>query len=411
MKMSHWKFATSFSISLLLVFGGMLSYQFSMNERNIHKTDSTVILSSSDNPVLVSNARMVYDSESDIIVCYGGFDGSDQYRHETWVYDWNQNSWENMTAGLNPGPRADPMMVYDSNSDRVLLYGGIATKTPETIYMSDLWEYDFNSNTWTNVTTKVGPGKLQGAGMVFDKESNMVIMFGGMHTPILTGEGHSDETWAYNVSSNVWTNMGPAEHPSKRHHVGMTYDVDSDRVVLFGGFDPGAWNNVSAESWTYDVNSNVWTQVSATVAPEARFYGEMAYDIHSDRTILFGGASSTLWDQLGDTWSYGLDSNVWTNMGPAQHPSNRQAFAVAYDSESDRMVLWGGISATSWEEYEFREDHTWAYNLDSNVWSNMAESDGNNTTPSLTPIPGVVIFIGGTIGIVLVAVILVRLKR
>jgi hypothetical protein len=196
----------------------------------------------------------------------------------------------------------------------------------------------------------------------------------------------------------------------------MVYDANSDRVVLFGGFDSSAWNNVSDETWTYHVDSNVWSQVGATVAPEARFYGEMVYDIYSDRTILFGGASSTVWDQLGDTWSYHLDSNVWTNMGPAQHPSNRQAFAVAYDSESDRMVLWGGVSTTSWEDYEFREDHTWAYNLDSNVWSNMAESDGNNTTPETTPPPPtpilvVTILIGGTISIVLVAVILVRLRR
>src|SRR5437660_1798272 len=38
-------------------------------------------------------------------------------------------------------------MVYDSQSDRVVLFGGSLGAT----FLADTWEYDFNANSWTFV--------------------------------------------------------------------------------------------------------------------------------------------------------------------------------------------------------------------------------------------------------------------
>jgi hypothetical protein len=35
-------------------------------------------------------------------------------------------------------------------------------------------------------------------------------------------------------------------------------------------------------------------------------------------------------------------ANTWTNMNPSTHPGARSGHAMAYDSESDRVILFGG---------------------------------------------------------------------
>ena len=72
----------------------------------------------------------------------------------------------------------------------------------------------------------------------------------------------------------------------------------------------------------------------------------MAYDAESDRVILFGGDSRPIQFHQGDTWAYDLDTNSWTDMNPATSPAERALPAMAYDPQSDRVILFGGWSGT-----------------------------------------------------------------
>src|SRR3989442_8385889 len=79
------------------------------------------------------------------------------------------------------------------------------------------------------------------------------------------------------------------------------------------------------------------------VGPPVRDFHAMAYDSRSDRVILFGG-----WGgygnprPLGDTWAYDFSTNTWTQMFPAVGPPARMYFAMTYDNQSDRVILFGG---------------------------------------------------------------------
>src|SRR5712691_8764022 len=91
----------------------------------------------------------------------------------------------------------------------------------------------------------------------------------------------------------------------------------------------------------------------------------------------------------------GLDHNIWTNMNPAIHPSNRIGHRMAYDSGSDRIVLFGGLT----EVGGIRNDETWIYDFDTNTWT--------RTTPPATPGAGLSswIFPGVVVAVVVVAAI------
>ena len=211
-------------------------------------------------------------------------------------------------------------------------------------------------NEWRNAFPSAPvPEARWGHATTYDLESDRVVLFGGQ---VLSGP-MSDETWAFDSRTNRWTNLNPSPRPSIREGAGMTYDMESDRVVLFGG-----GNHFTAvytdETWAYDYNSNTWTNKAPSVRPSVRYDMPMAYDSESDRVILFGGAAAS---RNNETWAYDLNTNTWTNMNPSSSPSPRQAAGMAYDARADRVVLFGGAPGPLGD--------TWTYDFNTNRWANM----------------------------------------
>ncbi|MGA2113024.1 MAG: kelch repeat-containing protein [Anaerolineales bacterium] len=104
--------------------------------------------------------------------------------------------------------------------------------------------------------------------------------------------------------------------------------------------------------------------------PTARGGAVMAYDAKADRIILFGGTSATQYD-LPDTWAYNYNTNTWTKLA---YGPGRTWGGMVYDSASDRIILFGG---GLWD-YGGVYNDTWAYDYNTNTWTDMKPS----TSPS-----------------------------
>ena len=286
----------------------------------------------STKPSARSGHAMAYDSESDRSILFGGYSGS--YEGDTWAYDYNTNTWTLVKAS-GPGTppiRSQHTMAYDTESDRVILFGGQYEGTP----LGDTWAYDYNINTWTIMNPLTAPSPTTNHAMVYDSESDRVIIFGGP----------SAETWVYNYNSNIWTKKTPASSPNPRSDHAMAYDSESDRVIMFGRDGGGSF-----DTWAYDYNMDAWTNLNPMTGPSSRSQHAMAYDSESDRVVLFGGSGLT-----DDTWTYDFNANIWVNKNPSAKPSPRIDFAMSYDSESDRIILFGGLAT-------LKNDETWSYEL------------------------------------------------
>lgn len=167
-----------------------------------------------------------------------------------------------------------------------------------------------------------------------------------------------------------WTEMAPAVAPSARHEHNVAYDAESDRVILFGGLTVGPPTlRASDETWAYDFNSNTWSLMQPPTSPSPRFMHAMAYDAESDRVILFGG----IFKAQPETWAYDFNADTWTNMTPAVQPAGYVNSRMVYDSESDRIILFGGDTENT-PIHQSPTDETWSYNFDANTWTQMNPS-------------------------------------
>lgn len=288
----------------VVLFGGLGQQPLSDTWAYDFSTNTWAKMSPTSGPDALASSAMTYDAESDRVILFGGAtlgsDGEFQHMDTTWAYDFNSNTWEQMNPSDSPSPRLVRAMVYDSNSDRIILFGGRASEIEQ---YADTWTYDFNSDTWTAMAPGEAPPAEGGASMAYDAESNVVILFGK------SGE-FSNKLFVYNLETDSWTAIETTGGPARRDLQAMAYDAESDRVILVGGTAGGD------EVWAYDYNSNTWTELESDANLSERRYHVMAYNAAIDRIILFGGQKHGA--DSNETWAYDYNSDTWIKMAP--HP-------------------------------------------------------------------------------------------
>ncbi|MFX1578453.1 MAG: Kelch repeat-containing protein [Promethearchaeota archaeon] len=315
---------------------------------------------------------IVYDSESDRSILFGGWTEDFTSLGDTWAYDLNTNTWENKSPLSAPGIRGGHAFAYDEESDRVILFSGQESGASETLEnWNDTWAYDYNTNTWENLEPINMPPPRLSAAMVYDSESDVCILFGG----IPDGGSFVGDTWAYDYNTNTWTNMSPLVSPSNRVS-SMAYDIESDRVVLYGGGGYIFWPLVMhTDTWVYDYNSNTWSEM--TPADNPLSMGMITYDEDSDVCVFHGGTLD--WYEVSivtETWTYDYNTNMWTQIDTEQYPEPRSRIGITYDSESDCVILHSGgqleIEDGDWENatYDIIND-LWIYDANTETWEKM----------------------------------------
>ena len=315
-----------------------------------------------DFPIGRANLMMAYDIESDITIIYGGWKNPAPFElGDTWSYDYDTDTYTNMSPTISPPVREVSGMVYDSQSDKIVLFGGLEDFTT-SLFRNDTWTYDYNTNTWENVTSGIAPPARDAFSLVYDSESDRVILFGGGVTPKF------NDTWAYDLETNTWEQMSPSNSPSARYFQSIAYDEESDRVILFSGRSDGA---KVADTWAYDYNSDSWNELSISTQPVWRRGHFMTYDNESDSIVLFGG-SDVNDAALDDTWLFDYNSNTWTQVNPPNSPYARLRHSMVYDDESDIIISFGGTDLGIYAGNIITTDTTWAYDTNANNWTQMA---------------------------------------
>ena len=181
-----------------------------------------------------------------------------------------------------------------------------------------------------------------------------------------------------------WVNLMPLVTPPARYHAWgqTTYDSQADRIILFGG-EKSTYGYLF-DTWAYDYNTNTWeNRTTPQMVNEGKCIACLAYDSESDRIIMFGGTDENYFfgsSGIGETWSYDYANNNWTEMTPTISPPARGGHSMSYDEVNDRIIMYGGFTEQIYlNNAPFYHD-TWAYDYNTNTWTNL---NPINTPPPL----------------------------
>ena len=234
----------------------VLSDDFSTLQTWAYDANSDAWTRLADGPRRMVGQRLAYDKESDRIIVFGGFD-FDNFKlvDETWVFDYNTNTWTNMQPRIHPSSRNFIGMVYDTKADRVVLWGDWQRNyTPATD--ESVWTYDYNTNTWQEFKHKKdGPNVRDYTMLAYDEKADKIIMYGGY-------DYGNDETWVYDLNTDTWQQMQPSNNPGVISRYGMVYIKDVNRTLLFGGQDGATHFVYKGGTWSYQLKTNRWNNIS-----------------------------------------------------------------------------------------------------------------------------------------------------
>jgi len=87
----------------------------------------------------------------------------------------DQYEWKNITTSP-PNPRVESAMVYDSDNEKIILFGG---RDNNWQMLNETWEYDIASNAWNQLNTNGTPEGRLFHSMAYDPIGGQTILFGG----------------------------------------------------------------------------------------------------------------------------------------------------------------------------------------------------------------------------------------
>jgi uncharacterized protein (TIGR03437 family) len=276
---------------------------------------------------------MAYDSARGQVVLFGGENAANFLCGDTWV--WDGANWTQKFPQTSPPAREAHAMAYDSAHAQVVLFGGNGgASVLGPGYLNDTWVWD--GSNWTRKSPQTSSPARFGHAMAYDSAHGQVVLFGGTSANLFT------DTWVWDGAN--WTQQSPQSSPPGRNFGAMAYDSAHGQVVVFGGNNNGAFLN---DTWVWD-GSN-WTKRSPQTSPSARESPAMAYDSAHSEVVLFGGglfnAVTVSLSDFNDTW--GWDGSNWTQQSPPTSPPARDSQAMAYDSDRDSVVSFGGANANA----------------------------------------------------------------
>jgi N-acetylneuraminic acid mutarotase len=251
---------------------------------------------------------MAYDSASDRTIYYTGNNLPSDFgsANQTWAYDYNTDTWTDLHAIGTPSGLLGARMVYDTKPDRMILFGGLDLPLMKK-YRNETWAYDFNTNTWNNMNPTTSPPGQNFFQMVYDATSDRVLAW------IMPDVGDGNNMWAYDFETNTWTEM-PVKEPAWRYYGAMVYVPTVKRDFVFGGVTPDTEKPFD-DLWTYDAVTNTWEQLSFVSGPSARGWHTMTYSTKSDRIVLIGGGTDR-YSFTNEVWIFDPNAKTWMQVGP-----------------------------------------------------------------------------------------------
>jgi len=190
------------------------------------------------------------------------------------------------------------MMVYDAAADRMLLFGGADYTQENAPHFTETWEYDFNTNRWSQRHPSRHPPGRGYFGMVYDAAADRTLVFGGRGE---ADEAHAGELWAYNYKADSWDLVLYRGEVVSDHHPAMTYAPGVDKTYYVA----------NTKAWSFDYPSRTWTPLAYDSAMGVRYFAALAFELRSRKLVLFGGGPRGLrYDN--QTWIYDPAADRWT---------------------------------------------------------------------------------------------------
>ncbi|HEY3449084.1 MAG TPA: hypothetical protein VGK67_22170 [Myxococcales bacterium] len=296
-------------------------------------------------PPTLQGHKAVYHRGRRSIVVYGGWDGScadHQQCLSSTMWEYDGSTWSPLCLDCAPGGRYVHGLVYDSQRDKVVLFGG---STKEVEFSNDVWEWDAELG-WVLVdaggdpqTRPDLPSPRNRSHFTWDEARNVAVLYGGYSVDA----GAGLDTWEYDAATRAWTQLsnpnGVDPGPNCDWTNDMVFDPAASRMLLYGGFDCTGTRRDDLWSW----DGAGWSQVCAECTGLSREGHGLVVDLARGKLVVAQGFMDSSQEVEG-VWEQDLARIAqvpWPKLNVGPTPA-RDGMTLTWYPELGASVFFGG---------------------------------------------------------------------
>ena len=334
----------------------------------------------------VKRRFILFGGNPEFAVCPGFAESV--YLGDTWAFWVDCGVWEKLPSG--PSARGRANAVYDAKDHAMVVFGGRWRASPTsgayTVY-NDVWWLDLTTDTWSEVkATGAKPVGRANASAVWDSDQNRLLVFGGNKSTSGLSYQPLNDTVALDLATDTWEKLAATGMPTARLFAAAAYDSTHKSLVITQGGDENAFSGpFLGDSWSLDLGTLKWKKLpSGGASPDHRIWGTAAYSKAFDQVILFGGHDDGALGNRNDVWTLDaagawdvFQENDTFNKGPAGQcdfppdfsnvaldaPERRSGHALAWSEEENALYVHGGKSDCG------LVDDVWRLDMDDGKWT------------------------------------------
>ena len=243
-----------------------------------------------NNGVVIGDSSRVY--------LFGGYNGT-SWLNDLWMFDIDTQRWTCIQESTDPQrvPDETSLALGDAqhapagvggqvpsrrfgyvsvvHNNKFILFGGF----DGTRWLNDMHEFDFLTNTWTQITARGSLPSVRSC-PAWAKDETHVYIQGGYD-----GVERKADFFACDLQTYTWTEMpclGTSPSPRYFH----SCCIFGNKMYLYGGY---SGNERLADMYAYDFETNHWVEVDCTNGDAPSGRSSLVAQVHENSLYVFGG--------------------------------------------------------------------------------------------------------------------------
>ncbi|MCF8238223.1 MAG: T9SS type A sorting domain-containing protein [Saprospiraceae bacterium] len=217
---------------------------------------------------------------------------------------------------------------------------GMHPDSTEEVQKNDLWAFDPSTNEWTELSSCPCSPRIHPA--FITHKGNIYVGLGSS-----SGIGNLNDWWVYNIATDTWAQK--ADLPSHPRHHPYQFAIGD---YVYAGFGHGSVEPKIYDTWyQYDPEMNSWTEV-ASMPGQGRVAGTQ-FSHNGFGYVLSGDGEDHDSMETGEFWRYNADSNQWNELPP--HPGSSR-WAPASFIINNEVYLINGPSFGDYQVESYKYD-------------------------------------------------------
>lgn len=271
-----------------------------------------------------------------------GYDG-DEYITDFYSYDINTGYWENKKTF--PGTARERAVAFSINGRGYIGLGYNRELTKEEL--GDFWEYNPDSDTWTQVESFAGTARYNAVAFAIGSKAYIGTGY--------DGDKYNSDFWEFDPTSTpMWHEI--RSYPGEKIEGGLAFVIDGKGYVCTGR-NNGSYNT---GFWRFDPNDAGWTKLTPD-SDDDDYYDEfkvgvfrhdaVALVIGPYAYIVGGVASSGATDR--SVYQYNSQTGEWDDR--TSFEGSARSLAVGYVLGEQAFVGTGQNGTSRYDDlWEFK---------------------------------------------------------